>query len=351
MVNALQVECSKALEAHLAGGAGAAGGAEAALHSGYELGRRALGDGLGILDMALLLYRTVMDQALRAGSPEEGARVLRAAENFLLECLSPFEMASRGARDANAALRHINELLEEETRRIAHELHDEAGQLLAGVYLAVDALAKDAPGEIGRRLAGIRGFLEQIETHLRRLAHELRPTILDDLGLLPALDFLAEGFMQRTGVKVALRGTCDGRLPSAIEVALYRLVQEALNNVARHARASLVTVTLKQQEGQVVCSVRDDGVGFDSEAVLRRGARGLGLLGMRERLAPFGGTLEIHSTPGRGTEVRVTAHLPGGRKDNGSPLPRGGVTARVSPPVETGDAAPGRRTRGVRRRG
>jgi signal transduction histidine kinase len=303
LVDELQAECAKALEEHLAGGA------EAALHTGYELGRRALAEGLGVLDITALLHRTVLDLCLRARSPEESAGLVRAAENFLMECLSPFEMAYRAARDANAALRHINELLEEETRRIARELHDEAGQLLAGVYLALDDLARDVPDDVGSRLAEIRGYLGQIEMHLRRLAHELRPTILDDLGLRPALEFLAEGFARRTGMKVAVRGACDRRLPSAIENAFYRVVQEALNNAGRHAKAASVTIELRQQEGRIACSVRDDGIGFDPEAVLGRGARGLGLLGMRERLTPFGGTLQIHSAPGKGTEVRVTAPI------------------------------------------
>jgi signal transduction histidine kinase len=301
MVDGLQAECAKALEEHLAGGT------EAALHTGYELGRRALAEGFGVLDIAALLHRTVRDLCVRARSCEESAGRMRAAESFLVECLSPFEMAYRGARDAAAALRHINELLEEETRRIARELHDEAGQLLAGVYLALDDLARGAAGDTAHRLAKIRGYLEQIEVHLRRLAHELRPSILDDLGLRPALEFLAEGFAGRTGMKVTVRGACDRRLPPAIENVFYRIVQEALNNAARHARASCITVELRQGAGRLVCSVHDDGIGFDPEAVLERGARGLGLRGMRERLAPFGGTLQIHSAPGKGTEVRVTA--------------------------------------------
>jgi signal transduction histidine kinase len=316
----LQGECARALEDHLTSGA------EAALHTGYELGRRALAEGLGVLDMVALLHRTVLDHCLRAQNLGDGAAVLRAADNFLLECLSPFEMAYRAASEASAALRHINELLEEETRRIAHELHDEAAQLLAGVYLAVDSLARDVPADVASRLGVIRGYLGQIEMHLRRLAHELRPTILDDLGLRPALEFLAEGFAGRTGMKVTVRGACDGRLPAPIENAVYRIVQEAFANAARHARATSVTVELQQQAGQLVCFVRDDGIGFDSDAVLRRGGRGLGLLGMRERLTPFGGTLRIHSAPGKGTEVRVTA------------------------PVEAGEAAGGRRDQSGRRR-
>jgi signal transduction histidine kinase len=301
VVDELQAKCAKALEEHLTGGA------EAALHSGYELGRRALGEGLGVLDFAALLHRTVTDRCLRVRSSEGSVEVLRAADNFLLECLSPFEMAYRGARDANAALRHINELLEEETRRIARELHDEAGQLLAGVYLALDDIVKDVPQDLATRLAKVRGYLGQIEMHLRRLAHELRPTILDDLGLLPALEFLAEGFAQRSAIKVTVSGACDERLPARVENAFYRVVQEALTNAGRHARASRVTVDLRRRNGQITCSVRDDGIGFDPDAILVRGAHGLGLLGMRERLAPFGGTLEIHSAPGRGTEVRVAA--------------------------------------------
>jgi signal transduction histidine kinase len=131
------------------------------------------------------------------------------------------------------------------------------------------------------------------------------------------LEFLAEGFAQRTGIKVTVNGAYDGRLPVPIETAIYRTVQEALTNVGRHARASSITVELQQQAGQLVCSVRDDGVGFDSEVVLGRGDRGLGLLGMRERLAPFGGTLQIRSAPGQGTEVRVIAPTEASEASNG----------------------------------
>jgi signal transduction histidine kinase len=153
----------------------------------------------------------------------------------------------------------------------------------------------------------VRGLLDKIEEQLRHLSHELRPTILDDLGLRPALEFLADGVARRTGLQVAVAGSSGSsgaRLPAAVETALYRVVQEALTNVTKHAQATHVWVTLTHGEGHVRCAIRDDGVGFDPPTVLsRRGARGLGLLGIQERMHGVGGTLDVVAKPGGGTEL------------------------------------------------
>ncbi len=300
---------ARALREHLAGGS------ETTLHAAYEIGRSALAAGLGILDMAALHNAAFLAAWRESGGDgpdgrgrERGAQALRAAADFALEALSPFEMAHRGARDANSALRHINETLEAQAKRIAHQLHDEAGQLLASVYLALHEAARDLPPSASARLREVRPLLDQIEGQLRRLSHELRPTILDDLGLLPALQFLAEGVSQRAGIAVSVKGGTNGRLPPAVETALYRVVQETLNNAARHARASRVTVSLHRADDRISCIVRDDGVGLEPEAALA-GRHGLGLIGLRERIAPLAGTLEIHPGEDRGTEVLVTIPL------------------------------------------
>jgi signal transduction histidine kinase len=219
-------------------------------------------------------------------------------------------MTHRAHREVNTALRHLNDRLEDETRRLAHALHDEAGQLLVSVHLALAAIAGDAPVELAARIAGVRGLLDEIEEHLRRISHELRPTILDDLGLLPALEFLAEGVSQRTGLAVTVEGDAAGRLPAAIETALYRIVQEGLTNVTRHAQASAVRIELFRERGGICCRIRDDGRGFDaSSSELAR--QGLGLTGIRERLSVIGGTLQISSGPSQGTELMVTIALEG----------------------------------------
>jgi signal transduction histidine kinase len=211
-----------------------------------------------------------------------------------------------------SALRRLDEKLEEEAKRIAHALHDEAGQFLACVHIALEEIARDLPPRSRQQIQEVRGLLDKVEGQLRRLSHELRPTILDDLGLLPALEFLADGVSKRAGLPISLEGRRDGRLPAAIETAFYRVVQEALNNATKHAQAKRAWVRIQRESGVVRCSIKDDGVGFDVTAMTaKKGQAGLGLLGIRERIAVLGGTLQIHSEPGRGTEMVITVPLGG----------------------------------------
>jgi PAS domain S-box-containing protein len=199
---------------------------------------------------------------------------------------------------------------EEESRRIARELHDEAGQVTASIHLALAEIDRELPESARRRLDGVRELLDELEDRLRRLSHELRPTILDDLGLGPALEFLAEGFTARSGIPAAVDGTTKGRLEPVVETAVYRIVQEALTNIARHARATHASIRLSRETKALRCSIRDDGVGLRSDpfAAGPSGRRGLGLLGIRERLDALGGKLNVRSGPGSGTELRV--HIP-----------------------------------------
>lgn len=302
-----------ALRAHLEGAG------EAALQRAYEVGRRAMAEGLGLLEV-VAMHHAALDQEFR--SPEgaaQGGAILKSAAAVLAEALSPFEMTHRGFRDAVTALRRLNEMLEEGARRIAHALHDEAGQLLASVHLALKRVALGLPAPSRERLQEVRGLLDEIEKQLRRLSHELRPTMLDDLGLLPALDFLSQGVAERTGMSIGVVGPRDRRLPAPVETALYRIVQEALNNAGRHGGARRVEVTIESGTGMVRCHILDDGAGFDV-AVARGGAEGsgLGLLGIRERVSALGGDLEIDSTPGHGTEISITIPLGGAHASPGS---------------------------------
>ena len=199
---------------------------------------------------------------------------------------------------------------EEEAKRIAHQLHDEAGQVTASIHLALAEVARDLP-EAGREhLRGIAGRLDDLEDRLRRLSHELRPTILDDLGLAPALEFLAEGFSSRTGIDIRVEGSTKGRLDPSIETTIYRVVQEALANIGRHSQARRATIRVAREREALRCVIRDDGVGFDA-ARLRAEARGsgLGLLGIRERLDAVRGRILIRSMPGAGAELSVTVPL------------------------------------------
>jgi signal transduction histidine kinase len=194
---------------------------------------------------------------------------------------------------------------EEEARRIAHELHDEASQLLASVHIALDNLAQRIPERAGT-VQELHGLLDRVEAQLRRLSRELRPTILDDLGLAPALEWLAQGVAERSRLAISVDAPV-GRLPSTVETALYRVVQEALTNAVRHARATKVHIEVREVGSAIRVTVGDDGLGFDAATSLaRRGERGLGLIGMRERVEALGGALTIDSRAGEGTVLTVT---------------------------------------------
>ncbi|HMC82519.1 MAG TPA: ATP-binding protein [Candidatus Polarisedimenticolia bacterium] len=285
-------------------------GDEETLQQGYQLGRDALVKGVGILEIVAHHDKAVRAVLQDSGAPERILKVLAGAQSFLLECLSPYEMTHQTFRETQATWRKLNERLEGEAKRIAHALHDESGQLLATVHISLADVARALPPQHRRQLQEVRGILDQIEEQLRRLSHELRPTILDDLGLVPALEFLAEGVSKRAGLAVAVDGRTDGRLPQAVETALYRIVQEALTNVSRHARARRADVRVSQEGGTVRCVIRDDGTGFDLPNTMAPGGRrGLGLVGIKERLSAVGGTLSLSTSPGRGTELSITISL------------------------------------------
>jgi len=212
-----------------------------------------------------------------------------------------------------ALMGRILRIKEEEAKRIAHGLHDEAGQLLASVHLALEEMAAELPSSARAHVEKIRNQLDRIGGQLRRLSHELRPMVLDDLGLQPALHFLAQGVSARTGIPVTVEGSTGGRLSPVIETAIYRIVQEALANATKHAQATSVRIQLQREADTIRCAVRDDGVGFDLRAVVaKRGKPGLGLLGIRERLDALDGKCSIESAPGRGTEFLITIPISGG---------------------------------------
>ena len=145
--------------------------------------------------------------------------------------------------DSNAALRRLTEASEQEARRIAHVLHNESGELLATIHMRLSELLRQYPDEAEARIEEVRQFLHQVEKQLKQLSHELRPTVLDDFGLPPAIQVLARGVRQM-GVEVSVGASDTERLPMRIETAIYRFVQEALNNVMRHAHARRAVIRL-----------------------------------------------------------------------------------------------------------
>src|SRR5256712_6397609 len=248
-----------------------------------------------------------LDRVLNAYEPAANRIATTVAVSFVEER----ERIIRHQRETEEVLRRLNEALEEEAKRIALALHDEAGQMLAAVHLAVAEIAHDLPAPAADRLDKVQQLLKEVESQLRRLSHELRAPMLDTHGLVPALEFLAEGVHQRTRLRISVGGSTGGQVPPLVETAIYRSVQEALNNVARHAHATKAKVDIHRTNNTVRCVVTDDGVGFDVEAVTgRNGRRGLGLLGVRERGEVLGGQAQILSAPGRGT--KLTMALPVG---------------------------------------
>lgn len=287
---------------------------EAGLELAYELGRRALEQGAAMVDVAGIYHQVLTAVLRRSKTQFECVRKAGVAANFFVESLSPFEMTYRGHHEAQAAMRQLNEGMEAEAKRIAHALHDEAGQLLTNVHFALERLAGVLPPSSQPLIEDVRFRLAEMEGQLRRLSHELRPPMLDLLGLVPALQFLAQGVTQRSGIEVVVQGSSPGRLSPLVEITLYRSVQEALTNVTKHAKASSVTVQVQRQKSEknamVVCSVKDDGVGFETQPLSGEEPRhGLGLLGIRERIKAVAGSLELKSAPGLGTELCIQVPL------------------------------------------
>jgi signal transduction histidine kinase len=198
------------------------------------------------------------------------------------------------------SLRRVNAVLEEQARSIGQALHDETGQTLTAAHHALAEAYELSESSVRIHLAAVKNNLEAIDQQLRRLAHELRPRILDDLGLVPALRFLADGMSVRGEIVVSLTTSLGGPLPAVVETAVYRLVQESLTNIRRHARATQVVLEVEERPGLLRCRIRDNGVGFDAE---QQSPSGLGLIGIRDRLDDLGATLTVDSEPGRGTDL------------------------------------------------
>jgi signal transduction histidine kinase len=220
-----------------------------------------------------------------------------------------------GHRESEAArvllLRRLVTAQEEERRRISRELHDQMGQHLAALMFGLKTLS-NAPGSHApphHSLQQLQELTEQLVEEAHHLASELRPAALDDLGLHTALSNYVERWSERGGVTADFHshGLDRHRLPPQVETAVYRIVQEALTNVLKHARAGRVSVILEHRHDQLLTIVEDDGRGFDTQAVrsLPGEGHGLGLLGMQERVALVGGNLNIESEPGAGTTLVI----------------------------------------------
>ncbi len=353
-------------------------GSGARLQTARGMGQQALAAGLLTLDMAKLHEQILVTQVLPGRLPGKRAMLIKQAGAFFTEAITPIETIQRGTREAAVHLnqivemlsqrtvelaasnlvleqeiiqrkaveealkkseRHYSQLLEqserlqeqlrrlsrqilsaqeEERRAISRELHDVIAQTLTGINVRLAALKKEAAVNtkgLDRNIARTQRLVEKSVNIVHQFARQLRPAVLDDLGLIPALHSSMKNFTARTGVRthlIAFAGV--EQLDTARRTVLFRVAQEAMTNVARHAKASRVEVNIQKLHHAARMDIKDNGRSFEVERILHaNGNKRLGLLGMRERVEMVGGTFWVESVPGEGTTVRVEvpfAHVP-----------------------------------------
>src|SRR5713101_7389995 len=276
--------------------------------------------------MLKITFRPLMHLGRVMNRVQAGERSLRAPITGLDpeadQLARTFNMMLEGLDEASRQrASQIIKAQEQERKRIARELHDETSQVLTSLLISLAVLEESiTTSEARDRIADTRTLAHQTLRAIRNLSIDLRPSALDDLGLLPALRWYIKEYQQKCSIEVEFQATdFKERLPAEIETALYRIVQESLTNTARHANARKVYITLKEEVNAVYATISDDGCGFDIQAlqktsVQERGSglesgsglgRGLGLIGMQERAILLDGSLEITSHPGQGTKVEV----------------------------------------------
>jgi PAS domain S-box-containing protein len=245
-----------------------------------------------------IVHRQAVEAALRQSEKQQG------------EMLAQSRAMQEQLRQLS---RQVLKAQEDERKRISRELHDVVAQTLTGINIRLGTL-KQASGlnvkDFGRNISRTQRLVEKSVHLVHRFARELRPAVLDDLGLIPALHAYLKGFMADTGIRVSLQ-TFAGveQADSTLRTVLYRVAQEALTNVERHSHATHAAVTIQQQPQHLSMTITDDGRSFDVNRALKGGKR-LGLLGMRERLEMVGGSFSITSSPGKGTTIEARLPLP-----------------------------------------
>jgi signal transduction histidine kinase len=343
-------------------------GPQASLQPAHALGRRSMALGMETLDLARFHEQALITLVLPGYSPGTRERMVRRAGKFFAEAITPIEKTHRSAQEANGQLiqlnqalnqrsvdltasnwqlqqeilqrksveeslrkseQHYSELLkqsrhmqeqlrllsrqllsaqEEERKMISRELHDQIAQTLTGINIRLASLKTEATVNtkgLQKKISSTQRLVEKSVDIVHRFARELRPTVLDDLGLIPALHSFMKSFAKRTGVRTSLTAfAAVERLDTAKRTVLFRVAQEALNNVARHAQASRMEVSIQKLPDCICMKIKDDGKSFDVERALHaNGGKRLGLLGMRERLEMVGGKFVVESSPGKGTTI------------------------------------------------
>jgi len=238
-------------------------------------------------------------------------KTLRQSERYSSRLLNQ----SQNLQEQMRLLSHrVLSVQEEERKRISRELHDVIAQILTGINVQLAALKLDATANtrgLGKKILSTQRLVEKSVDIIHRFARELRPAVLDDLGLMPAIHSYAKKFSKETGIPVHMT-TYEGveSLNSANRTVFYRVAQEALTNIGRHARASQVNISIREYGETVSIIIRDNGRSFDVQKVLNaKKSKRLGLLGMRERVEMLGGAFSVESAPGKGTTIRANIPL------------------------------------------
>jgi PAS domain S-box-containing protein len=242
--------------------------------------------------------------------PGAGAVVITQDITERKRAAEALEAANHQLRILSRQLFHIQE---EERRHLARELHDEIGQTLTAAKINLKIIAPDVPAKITGRLDDSIQLLDQLLRQVRQLSLDLRPPLLDELGLVPTLRWLVDQQAQRAGLRVTFTANVDGlEIEPDVQTACFRVAQEAITNIIRHSGAKSVTVELRREMERLTLSVRDDGAGFDPAMIQQRTAQHstLGLVSMKERALLVRGGFEIHSAPGQGAEIRAWFPLP-----------------------------------------
>lgn len=259
------------------------------------------------LDVLTASNRKLEEEIVRRQAVE---KALRQSEKQQGELLTQSRAMQEQLRQLS---RQVLQAQEGERKRISRELHDVIAQTLTGINIRLGTLKQSAGlnvKDFGRKITRTQRLVEKSVHLVHRFARELRPAVLDDLGLIPAMHAYLKGFMADTGIRVSLQAFAGiERADSTLRTVLYRVAQEALTNVERHAHASRVTVSIAQLPQGLCMKITDDGRSFDVERALQGGKR-LGLLGMRERLEMVGGSFSITSSRGKGTTIEARLPLP-----------------------------------------
>jgi signal transduction histidine kinase len=241
----------------------------------------------------------------RGADPRFSEDDMRLAETFAARASVAVDLADRVARDS---LRLVVEGQELERTRLARELHDETGQALTSILLGLRSVEEAAgPDEMKTAASNLRALVVGTLQDVRRLAVQLRPKALDDFGLVPAVEHLVQTFSEATAIRVDLEAQLgEQRIPPEVETTLYRIIQEALTNIVKHAEASRVSILLVRSEASATVVIEDDGQGFDPTDLREDG---MGIIGMRERVELHEGRLTLESTHGSGATLVVEVPL------------------------------------------